>query len=97
GARPGRAGPTRCHALAGSGQLLLDLCAATGPARARARAEGIAAALAVRAGRHRGHLLAADETGSAYGADYAVGVAGWVDFLLRLKHGNPRAWLVEPR
>ncbi|WP_280447064.1 class IV lanthionine synthetase LanL [Nocardia brasiliensis] len=95
-ARRWRAGATLCHGLAGSGELLLDLFAATGDERARVRAEGIAAALAVRAGRHRGHLLAADETGSAYGADYAVGVAGWVDFLLRLKHGNPRAWLVEP-
>ncbi|MFD6158155.1 class IV lanthionine synthetase LanL [Nocardia sp. NPDC060256] len=88
-ARRWMAGPSLCHGLAGSGELLLDLLAATGDDRFHARARDVATALAVRAGIHGGRLLAADESTTAYGADYAVGVAGWVDFLLRLKYGTP--------
>ncbi|QIS12408.1 class IV lanthionine synthetase LanL [Nocardia arthritidis] len=95
-ARRWMAGSTMCHGLAGSGELLLDMYAATGDHHYRERAEDIAAALAARAGIHGGRLLAADETTTAYGADYAVGVAGWVDFLLRLEHGGPRPWIAEP-
>lgn len=87
-ARRWMAGPSLCHGLAGSGELLLDMLAATGDERYRARADDVAAALAACAGMHRGRLLAADDSTTAYGADYSVGVAGWVDFLLRLKHGN---------
>ncbi|MFI9503631.1 class IV lanthionine synthetase LanL [Nocardia sp. NPDC052566] len=94
-ARRWASGPTLCHGLAGSGELQLDLLAATRKPDYYRRAEDIATTLTARAGLHHGHLLAPDET-TGYGADYAVGIAGWVDFLLRLKYANPRPWMADP-
>lgn len=84
-----------CHGLAGNGDFLLDMADATGEDRYRAQAEGLAAAIAVRATVRDGRLLAPDETLTGFGADYGVGVAGWVGYLLRLRHGGPRRWMAD--
>jgi hypothetical protein len=76
--------------------LLLDLAEATGDDYFRHQAVDLADAIAVRASEQDGRLLAPDETMIEFGADYAVGVAGWVAFLHRLAHGGPRRWLVAP-
>jgi predicted Ser/Thr protein kinase len=89
-------GTSVCHGLAGGGELLLDLAEATGEDRFHAMARDMAVAIAARAAEQDGLLLAPDETAMRFGADYGVGVAGWVDFLHRLEHGGPRRWLVEP-
>ncbi|MEU0502126.1 class IV lanthionine synthetase LanL [Nocardia sp. NPDC005998] len=93
-ARRWSAGPSQCHGLAGAGELLLDLAAYTGNHRYLDRANDIALALAAKGGIRCGRLLAADETLQSYAADYAVGIAGWVEFLLRLRDGGHRAWLL---
>lgn len=89
-------GTAVCHGLAGGGELLLDLADATGEPRFREMAGDLAAAIEVRAVEHDGRLLAPDETVLGFGADYGVGVAGWVDFLHRLEHGGTRRWVVAP-
>ncbi|WP_165952379.1 class IV lanthionine synthetase LanL [Kribbella albertanoniae] len=89
------AGTSVCHGLAGTGEFLLDLAEATGKELHRFRAEGLAEAIAARAASVDGQLLAPDESMRGFGADYAVGVSGWVAFLLRLQHGGPRRWMAE--
>ncbi|MFI1916571.1 lanthionine synthetase LanC family protein [Nocardia sp. NPDC020380] len=90
------AGSSQCHGLAGAGELLLDLADHTADERYRRYADDMAAALVARAGMYRGRLLAPDETGTGFSASYGVGVAGWVDFLLRLRYGGPRSWAAMP-
>jgi hypothetical protein len=90
------ANPSACHGLAGNGDFLLDLAAITGDDRFRSHAEDLAIALLSRAAHRDGRLLASDETVLGFGADYGVGVAGWLSFLTRLRHGGPRPWMVEP-
>jgi hypothetical protein len=89
------ASPAMCHGLAGNGEFLLDLAAATGDERYRRQAEDLATTIAARAALRNGRLLAPDETMLGFGADYGVGVAGWVAYLLRLRHGGPRRWMAE--
>ncbi|GAB3412906.1 class III lanthionine synthetase LanKC [Flindersiella endophytica] len=90
------ANPSMCHGLAGNGDFLLDLADATGDDRFRTQAEDLARALHSRAAHRDGRLLASDETVLGFGADYGVGVAGWLSFLSRLRHGGARRWMVEP-
>ncbi|QIS14977.1 class IV lanthionine synthetase LanL [Nocardia arthritidis] len=88
------AGPSVCHGLAGNGEFLLDLASA-GAAENRSRAEDLATALAARAALRDGRLVATDDTMLGFGAEYGAGVAGWVAFLHRLRHGGARPWMVE--
>ncbi|WP_424641392.1 class IV lanthionine synthetase LanL [Embleya sp. AB8] len=90
-----RMGPGSCHGVAGNAELLLDLHAATGDARYRDRARELADCIALRAARRHGRLLVPDDTLREMYASYGVGMAGVLDFLLRLVHGGPRAWLVD--
>ncbi|MFJ9855594.1 class IV lanthionine synthetase LanL [Streptomyces sp. NPDC101150] len=90
-----RVGPSTCHGAAGNGQLLLDLADATGDQHHRARAAEIATCLYTRATWRDGRLLVPDETLRDISASYHTGLAGTLDFLLRLKHGGNRSWLVD--
>lgn len=91
-----RLGPSTCHGVAGNAQLLLDLADATGAPRYRAWAGEAVTCLAVRATRRDGRLLVPDETLREVDASYHVGLAGVLDFLLRLTCGGGRAWLPFP-
>jgi len=90
-----------CHGLAGNGQFLLDAASAAqraGSARAadyRSWAEDLAAVIVARAARIDGRLVVPDETGLRVSAGYGTGMAGTLDFLLRLTSGGPRSWMVE--
>ncbi|WP_433663988.1 class IV lanthionine synthetase LanL [Nocardia sp. CA-128927] len=84
-----------CHGIAGNAELLLDLAEATGQPRYRHWAAEIATCLFVRAVERDGRLLVPDDTMRAVCASYNVGLAGVLDFLLRLGHGGPRSWLVD--
>jgi hypothetical protein len=84
-----------CHGLAGIGEYLLDLAAAIdGPYRAWATDIGelVRARSAIRNGR----LVPPDETGTGFGAEFGVGLAGTLTFLLRLRYGGPRQWMPDP-
>ncbi|MCD9194331.1 protein kinase/lanthionine synthetase C family protein [Streptomyces albireticuli] len=90
-----RLGPGTCHGVAGNAHLLLDLAGATGRERYRAWAAEAADCLYLRAARRDGRLLVPDETLREVHASYHVGLAGALDFLLRLAHGGDRPWLLD--
>ncbi|MGH8883998.1 MAG: class IV lanthionine synthetase LanL [Egibacteraceae bacterium] len=85
-----------CHGLAGNGEFLLDMAAALGDAPYRGWAEEFAAILFARHACRDGRIVIPDESGFSLAADYGVGLAGVVAFLLRLRHGGPRMWMAEP-
>ncbi len=86
-------GVSACHGLAGNGEYLLDLAAATGESRFRDGAEELAGLIAARAALRDGLLVLPDETGTGCTPAYGTGTSGVLAFLLRLRHGGPRIWL----
>jgi lantibiotic modifying enzyme len=91
----GRDNTAACHGIAGSGQFLLELAAALDEPRYREWAGDLAAVLAARSVRRGAYLLVPDETGCGVVADYGVGLAGVLAFLVRLRHGGPAPWTVS--
>lgn len=90
--------PAACHGLAGNGQFLLDAAAQPDHRHAadyRRWAEDLAAVLVARSALIGGRLLVPDETGMHISPGYGTGLAGALDFLLRLSHGGGRSWMVE--
>ena len=85
-----------CHGLAGSGEFFLDLAAVLDEPRYQAWAEELAILLFARHAYREGRIVIPDDTGTGLAADYGVGLAGVVAFLLRLRHGGPRMWMAEP-
>ncbi|MEO3930833.1 class IV lanthionine synthetase LanL [Micromonosporaceae bacterium B7E4] len=90
-----QAGTTQCHGLAGDGEFLLDLAAALDDERYRGWAEDLATCIHLRHAVREGRMVPPDETGTAIVADYGVGLAGVLAFLLRLRDGGQRLWLPE--
>lgn len=89
------AGPCQCHGLAGDGEFLLDLADASGEACYRDWATDLAASIYLRNARWDGRIVAPDQTSTSVVADFNVGLAGVLAFLLRLRDGGPRMWLPE--
>ncbi len=93
--------PVACHGLAGNGQFLLDAAVAAAQvgnphaADYRRWAEDLAAAIVARAALIDGRLVVPDETGLRVSAGYGTGMAGTLDFLLRMSQGGPRSWMVS--
>jgi hypothetical protein len=85
-----------CHGAAGNGEFLLDLAAASqGPYREWA--EELAACLYLRAAYRQGRLVVVpDQRGVDLNLDYGTGLAGVVGYLMRMVHGGPRWWMVDP-
>ncbi|MFF4412975.1 class IV lanthionine synthetase LanL [Streptosporangium sp. NPDC001559] len=88
-------GTAACHGLAGDGQFLLDMADLLDEPAYRERAEELAACLWARAMLHDGLLLVADEGGHEVSLGWNTGMAGVLDFLLRLRHGGPRPWMAD--
>jgi class IV lanthipeptide synthase len=93
----GRAGaPTCiCHGLAGDGELLLDLAAATKEPHYADAAWSIAGRLWNLRARRDGRWLVPDESGTQMGVDYGLGSSGAAAFLLPLLHGGQRPWTAD--
>ncbi|MEU3605414.1 class IV lanthionine synthetase LanL [Streptomyces sp. NPDC035033] len=92
--RASRAALTQCHGLAGNGDFLLDLAAATGDPAHRAAA-GDLARLVVSERSHRGgHVVFPNEYGDV-STGWSDGSAGILAFLLRVRHTEPRHWMVQ--
>jgi lantibiotic modifying enzyme len=85
---------TYCHGLAGDGQFLLDLADLLDEPRYHAWAEELATCLHARAACHDGRLVVPDASGEVT-AGYGSGMAGMLSFLLRLRHGGPRPWMID--
>ncbi|MFE0648480.1 class IV lanthionine synthetase LanL [Streptomyces sp. NPDC059534] len=93
--RSSRAALTQCHGLAGNGDFLLDMADATGDFEYRAMAEDVAhLILAERAHRHD-HVVFPNEYGDV-STSWSDGSAGILAFLLRIRHTDPRHWMVQP-
>ncbi|XVQ82182.1 class IV lanthionine synthetase LanL [Microbispora siamensis] len=88
-------GTAACHGLAGDGQFLLDLADLLREPVYRERAAELAAVLWSRATERDGLLVVPDENGMNVSVGWSTGLAGVVDFVLRLRHGGPRPWMVD--
>ncbi len=84
-----------CHGLAGDGDFLLDLAELTGEHRYREWAAELAAVMHTRHMIRDGLMVLPDENGTAATVDYATGLGGATSFLLRLRHGGPRPWMLD--
>lgn len=87
--------PSMWDGLAGDGQFLLDAAGVLGEDRYRGWALDLADLIAVRHCRRDGLLLVPDDTGRAVVADYGTGSSGVLAFLLRLRHGGARPWMLD--
>ncbi|WP_155358330.1 class IV lanthionine synthetase LanL [Acrocarpospora macrocephala] len=88
-------GMSACHGLAGDGDYLLDLADFTGQERYRDWAAGLATAMYARNTLRDGLLVVPDESGTEITPGYNTGLGGAVAFLLRLRHGGPRWWMLD--
>ncbi|AYN38115.1 hypothetical protein D9753_03225 [Streptomyces dangxiongensis] len=93
--RASRAALTQCHGLAGNGDFLLDMADATGDPAYRVMAAELAhLVVAERANRHD-HVVFPNEYGDV-STSWSDGIAGILAFLLRVRHADPRHWMVQP-
>ncbi|MFH9740574.1 class IV lanthionine synthetase LanL [Streptomyces roseolus] len=93
--RASRAALTQCHGLAGNGDFLLDLADATGDPVHRARAGDLARLLVAERSRRGDHVVFPNEYGEV-STGWSDGSAGILAFLLRVRHTEPRHWMVQP-
>lgn len=89
-----RAGGAQCHGLAGNGDFLLDMADATGESAYRARAEELARLILAEGARRHGHVVFPNEYGDV-STSWSDGSAGILAFLLRLRHTEPRHWMIQ--
>lgn len=89
-----QSGSAMCHGLPGEGDFLLDMAHFTADGRYRRWAEDLAACLTARAVRRAGRLHVPDRLGRVV-PTYLGGTAGVLAFLLRLRHGRPRLWMLD--
>ena len=83
-------GTSHCHGLAGNGEFLLDLAAATGLDEFAGWARHLASRLWAERVYRDGRPVLMDESGHAFSASYGVGAAGPLTFLTRLRYGGER-------
>ncbi|MEQ7125860.1 protein kinase/lanthionine synthetase C family protein [Actinopolymorpha sp. B11F2] len=87
--------PGTCHGLAGDGEFLLDAADFLADGTYRVWAEDMVPLLAVRHCRREGRVLLPDDSLRDVSAGYGGGLAGTLAFLLRLRHGGSRLFLVD--
>ncbi|MFJ5546402.1 class IV lanthionine synthetase LanL [Streptomyces sp. NPDC093225] len=92
--RATRAALTQCHGLAGNGDFLLDLAAATGDPAHHASAEDLARLIASERAHRDGHVVFPNEYGDV-STGWSDGSAGILAFLLRIRHTDPRLWMIQ--
>ncbi|MHC6630242.1 class IV lanthionine synthetase LanL [Streptomyces globosus] len=92
--RASRAALTQCHGLAGNGDFLLDLADATGESSYRAMAEDLARLIVAERARRGSHVVFPNEYGEV-STSWSDGTAGILAFLLRIRHTEPRHWMVQ--
>ncbi|WP_445398559.1 class IV lanthionine synthetase LanL [Streptomyces sp. LE64] len=92
--RASRAPLTQCHGLAGNGDFLLDLAEATGDTAHRAHAADLARLIVSERAHRNGHVVFPNEYGDV-STGWSDGSAGILAFLLRVRHTDPRHWMVQ--
>ncbi|WP_314621385.1 class IV lanthionine synthetase LanL [Streptomyces stackebrandtii] len=92
--RASRAAATQCHGLAGNGDFLLDMAEATGDPDHRARAGQLARLIVSERALRGSHVVFPNEYGDV-STSWSDGSAGILAFLLRVRHTEPRHWMVQ--
>ncbi|CAL9333807.1 putative SapB synthase [Streptomyces sp. enrichment culture] len=92
--RASRAALTQCHGLAGNGDFLLDLADATGESSYRAMADDLARLIVTERAQRGSHVVFPNEYGEV-STSWSDGTAGILAFLLRVRHTEPRHWMVQ--
>ncbi len=90
------ASPAICHGLAGNGEFLLDLAEILDEPRYHAWAAELVVPMFACHALLQGRVVIPDESRVGVVADYGVGLAGVLAFLMRLEHGGQRMWMAEP-
>ncbi|MEU6901438.1 class IV lanthionine synthetase LanL [Streptomyces virginiae] len=91
--RASRAALTQCHGLAGNGDFLLDMVEATGERSYRTMAEHLARLVVAERSHRAGHVVFPNEYGDV-STSWSDGSAGILAFLLRIRHTEPRRWMI---
>ncbi|MFC9596173.1 class IV lanthionine synthetase LanL [Streptomyces sp. NPDC056944] len=92
--RASRAALSQCHGLAGNGDFLLDMADATGDRVYHDMAEDLAGLLLAERTHRQDQVVFPTEYGDV-STSWSDGSAGILAFLLRIRHGGPRHWLVD--
>ncbi|MEE1753118.1 class IV lanthionine synthetase LanL [Streptomyces sp. SP18CS02] len=92
--RASRAALTQCHGLAGNGDFLLDMADATGDPAYHTMAEELARLILSERAHRNGHVVFPNEYGDV-STSWSDGSAGILAFLTRIRHADPRHWMVQ--
>ncbi|WP_306325137.1 class IV lanthionine synthetase LanL [Streptomyces venezuelae] len=92
--RASRAALAQCHGLAGNGDFLLDMAGATGDPAHRTAADDLARLLLAERAHRRAQVVFPNEYGDV-STSWSDGSAGILAFLLRIRHADPRHWMVQ--
>ncbi|MFF5923619.1 class IV lanthionine synthetase LanL [Streptomyces flavochromogenes] len=92
--RASRAALGQCHGLAGNGDFLLDMADATGDPVHRAMAEDLARLIVSERAHRHAQVVFPNEYGDV-STSWSDGSAGILAFLLRIRHADPRHWMVR--
>ncbi|MER6518341.1 class IV lanthionine synthetase LanL [Streptomyces sp. NPDC001553] len=92
--RASRAALAQCHGLAGNGDFLLDMAEATGDPAYRAMADDLARLLVSERAHRESHVVFPNEYGDV-STSWSDGSAGILAFLLRIRHTDPRHWMIR--
>ncbi|MFD4917917.1 class IV lanthionine synthetase LanL [Streptomyces virginiae] len=92
--RASRAPLTQCHGLAGNGDFLLDMATATGRPVYRAMAADLARLIVSERAHRDSHVVFPNEYGDV-STSWSDGSAGILAFLLRIRHMDPRHWMIQ--
>ncbi|MFF3838089.1 class IV lanthionine synthetase LanL [Streptomyces sp. NPDC001930] len=92
--RASRAALAQCHGLAGNGDFLLDMADATGDPVHRTMAEDLARLVLSERAHRRAQVVFPNEYGDV-STSWSDGSAGILAFLLRIRHADPRHWMVQ--
>ncbi|WP_055600618.1 class IV lanthionine synthetase LanL [Streptomyces aureus] len=92
--RASRAALAQCHGLAGNGDFLLDMADATGDPVYRAMADDLARLIVSERAHRHAQVVFPNEYGDV-STSWSDGSAGILAFLLRIRHADPRHWMVR--
>ncbi|MCX5231126.1 class IV lanthionine synthetase LanL [Streptomyces sp. NBC_00233] len=92
--RASRAALAQCHGLAGNGDFLLDMADATGDPVHRTMAEDLARLIVSERAHRHAQVVFPNEYGDV-STSWSDGSAGILAFLLRIRHADPRHWMVR--
>ncbi|MGH3718291.1 MAG: class IV lanthionine synthetase LanL [Pseudonocardiaceae bacterium] len=85
----------QCHGLAGNGEFLLDMAEAADGQPYEAMAHQLARVIVANRAYRQDQVVFPDERGAPSPA-WADGASGILSFLMRLRHGSPHLWMVDP-